>query len=160
MTRSPYFPSPVLNYSTSPYPADEVKAIRTEKEKERRESSNLNTSTLKLGPSLNRAEDISPSIIHLPHVPVSCELDRLMQEDRSNQWRKPLLLPPFVLFVSSQLQLSPIGRPAFVCVSRKFRWFETKRLGIVLKKEDEASNRSDAFKIVVVDPPHEQRTDH
>ncbi|EKM73715.1 hypothetical protein AGABI1DRAFT_134210 [Agaricus bisporus var. burnettii JB137-S8] len=46
MTRSPYFSSPVLNYSTSPYPADEVEAIRTEKEKERRESSNLNTSTL------------------------------------------------------------------------------------------------------------------
>ncbi|EKM73805.1 hypothetical protein AGABI1DRAFT_134055 [Agaricus bisporus var. burnettii JB137-S8] len=36
MTRSPYFSSPVLNYSTSPYPADEVEAIRTEKEQERR----------------------------------------------------------------------------------------------------------------------------
>ncbi|EKM73446.1 hypothetical protein AGABI1DRAFT_134752 [Agaricus bisporus var. burnettii JB137-S8] len=43
MTRSPYFSSPVLNYSTSPYPADEVEAIKTEKEKERRESSNLNS---------------------------------------------------------------------------------------------------------------------
>ncbi|EKM73584.1 hypothetical protein AGABI1DRAFT_134455 [Agaricus bisporus var. burnettii JB137-S8] len=29
MTRSPYFSSPVLNYSTSPYPADEVETIRT-----------------------------------------------------------------------------------------------------------------------------------
>ncbi|KAF7760489.1 hypothetical protein Agabi119p4_11165 [Agaricus bisporus var. burnettii] len=48
MTRSPYFSLPVLNYSTSPYPADEVEAIRTEKEKDKRESSNLNTSTLSL----------------------------------------------------------------------------------------------------------------
>ncbi|EKM74509.1 hypothetical protein AGABI1DRAFT_133176 [Agaricus bisporus var. burnettii JB137-S8] len=43
----------------------------------------VNKETETLNPSLNRAEDITPSIIHLPHVPMSCELDRFVQKDRS-----------------------------------------------------------------------------
>ncbi|KAF7763801.1 hypothetical protein Agabi119p4_8338 [Agaricus bisporus var. burnettii] len=163
MTRSPYFSSPVLNYTTRKYPADEVEAKR-EKEKDKRDYEIKETKSSstpfqhrlrhRLSPSLNRAEDIAPSFIHLPHVPMSYELDRLVQEDRSSQRRKPLLLPPFVLFISGQLHLFPIRRPALICMSRKFRWFETKRLGIVLEEEDKSSYRSDSIQVVMVDPSH------
>ncbi|EKM73335.1 hypothetical protein AGABI1DRAFT_135023 [Agaricus bisporus var. burnettii JB137-S8] len=91
---------------------------------------------------------------------MSCELDRFVQKDWSSQWRKPLLLPPFVLFISGQLQLFPIRRPALICMSRKFQWFETKRLGIGLEEEDKSSYGSDSVQVVMVDPSHKQRTDH